>query len=71
MTEGISTNQFLNKVRAEVKRLGGQVAAAEVWGMNAQHIGGAIRGERTPSPIILNAMGYEPIKEIKYRYRLK
>jgi len=71
MTEGISTKQFLNKLRAEVKRLGGQTAAAEEWGTHAQHIGGALMGHRTPSPIILNAMGYEPIKEIQYRYRLK
>jgi hypothetical protein len=69
MSDGISTIQFLKELESAVKKLGGHMKAAEEWGVNPSQVGGAIRGERTPGPKILAAMGYESVKAIRYRYR--
>jgi hypothetical protein len=65
----ISTNKFLRELRKEVDRLGGPVEAGRVWGISYQHISSALSTAKLPIKSILTAMGYESVKEIKYRYK--
>jgi hypothetical protein len=67
--EGISTVQFISKLKAEVRRLGGPTKAALAWGVDQQRISQACNGGKLPGVVILKKMGYSHIKEINYRYK--
>ena len=67
--QGITSVQFRRKLSLVVKDAGGPAKAAREWGVAAQHIGSAMSGTKLPTPGILKAMGYEPVKEILYRYK--
>ena len=67
--QGITTKAFLKKIRAAVDDIGGSVAAAKKWGVWQQQVTNAISGDKLPAPKIVAAMGYTPVKEIRYRYK--
>lgn len=65
----ISTVMFLLKLRTAVREAGGSAEAGRAWGVAPQHIGSALSGAKLPTKRILEVMGYEPVKNITYRYR--
>jgi len=65
----ISTQMFLLKLRIAVREVGGPTAASREWDVAPQHIGSALSGRKLPTPRILEVMGYEPVKQILYRYK--
>ena len=67
--QGITTKQFRAKLAAAVRDEGGSTAAGLAWDVAPQHIGSALSGAKLPTPRILEAMGYESVKEILYRYK--
>ena len=67
--QGITTTAFIGKLCNAVRDLGGSVAAAKEWGVWPQQVTNAISGDKLPAPKIVEAMGYTPVKEIRYRYK--
>lgn len=67
--QGISKNRFIAVVARAVKDAGGPAEAARQWDVWPQHISSALSGNMLPVPGIVKALGYEYVKEIKYRYR--
>ncbi len=67
--KSIGSTVFLKKLEARVTKLGGPAAAARKWGAIPQNVSNAMSASKLPNKAILDGMGYEPIKEIKYRYK--
>lgn len=67
--KGITTNQFLREFKEMVDDMGGVQTAANKLGLYSQNVYNILAGDRLPGKVILTAMGYEPVKEIKYRYK--
>ena len=67
--EGITTNQMLSRLRAEVKDAGSQIDLANKWGISYQSISNALSGSKLPSPTMLEQMKLDPDKTISYRYK--
>jgi hypothetical protein len=67
--QGITTKAFITKLRNRVAELGGPTAAAKVWGVWQQQVTNATSGDKLPTRKIVEGMGYESVKEIRYRYK--
>lgn len=75
MIDEISTKQFLSRFKKMVKALGGPEAAAKNfsgkgWECSATYIRGVMNATALPSKILCERIYLEPLKEIKYRYRV-
>lgn len=71
MSKEITTAQFLKEFDRAVILIGGTAKAARYWSLSESFVRSVKSGVNLPGRKILNTMGYESIKEIKYRYRLK
>ena len=69
VTESITTKAFKPELRLDVKDLGGVLSAARVWDVPYQRISNTINSDVLPAQGILEAMGYESVKTINYRYK--
>ena len=70
----ISIKAIKKKVGQAVDDVGGFRMAADKWstiewGMTASYLRGVVNGPELPSKKLCMVIGFEPIKEIKYRYR--
>lgn len=69
IAKSITAKAFRLHLSNVVNDLGGVTSAARAWGVPYQRVSNAIHGEKLPSKGILKAVGFEPVKTIKYRYK--
>lgn len=57
----LSEDEFLELVRLCIKAHPSQRAAADAWGVTAQHLSDMLRKKRSPGRVLPKALGYDPI----------
>ena len=67
--DSITTRQFLREFEKFVSDNGGGAETARMLGLMPQNITNIKSGDKLPGPVVLAAMGYEPMRSINYRYR--
>lgn len=70
----ISTSAITRKLGHAVLAAGGFRVAADLWSndkweITASYLRGVVNGGERPSRKLCKVIGFEPVKEIKYRYR--
>ena len=64
----ISTKQFLSRFKERINERGGEVEAAQYFGVSRTFVRNVLTCRELPGPKILKKMNLSPIKKIKYRY---